>query len=724
MQARKDKQVNDMVEKEKIYPLIVDESENIAYISDPETYEVIYLNQAMRETLDLALGEDYKGRYCYDLFQNRKTPCPFCTNDRITKERFYTWKHYNEKLGKYFKLRDKLVEIDGKDYRLEICVDITDSEVHNKDLERQLSAEETVVQCIHALSGNEDMDVAIHSLLEIIGGFYRAEHAFIYECNYSENTVSNTYEWHRKDLMSRKEKLQDIPMEYVAQWKEHFEEEEAVCFPKYCEEGEARLPEILQGLGVRRHMAAPIWEETSEKYGGEKKIAGFIGVDNPTKDIEQVSLLHSVAFFVSNDIYKRRMIYKLKDLSHVDALTGLGNRNSYLEKIEDLKAAHLKSLGVVFVDINGLKYANDHFGHPYGDEMIRSVAQGIRRYFPEYSYRIGGDEFIALYIDGTKEEFEERLDGLRDYAEDECICDFSMGVNFGRGNVNIEEQIGYSDSMMYVEKQVYYGSVLDGRRLQHKALARKLVRDIEAGRFEIYLQPKINLETGAMVGAEALMRREGEDGEILLPDKFISLYETEGVIQYLDCYAFEEVCKLLQEWIKSGGTPVPVSVNFSRLSLMGSRVVNRLAEIRERYEVPPELLVIEVTESVSQMEPRALKGLMEDFEKYKFVVSLDDYGYQYSNLAILINMNFVELKLDKSLVDDLKSNPKARIVVENSIDMCRRLNQVISTAEGIENEDQLNILKEFHCDVGQGYFFSEPLPREVFLEKFGGHHVF
>ena len=84
----------------------------------------------------------------------------------------------------------------------------------------------------------------------------------------------------------------------------------------------------------------------------------------------------------------------------------------------------------------------------------------------------------------------------------------------------------------------------------------------------------------------------------------------------------------------------------------------------------------------------------------------------------------MELKLDKSLVDDLKSNPKARIVVENSIDMCRRLNQVISTAEGIENEDQLNILKEFHCDVGQGYFFSEPLPREVFLEKFGGHHVF
>ena len=176
---------------------------------------------------------------------------------------------------------------------------------------------------------------------------------------------------------------------------------------------------------------------------------------------------------------------------------------------------------------------------------------------------------------------------------------------------------------------------------------------------------------------------------------------------------------MLHRWIEEGGTPVPISVNFSRVSLMGSQVVKRLAKIRDRYKVPSRLLIIEVTESISQMEPRALRSLMDDFEKYDFVVSLDDYGYQYSNLAILINMNFVELKLDKSLVDDLAVNPKARIVVENSIDMCRRLNRVISTAEGIENEEQLSILKEFHCNVGQGYFFSEPLPKEVFLRKFG-----
>lgn len=711
-----------MVEKEKIYPLIVDESENMVYISDPKTYEVVYLNQAMRETLDIEPDEEYTGRLCYDLFQGLDAPCPFCTNDCLTKERFYAWKHYNEKLKTYFSLKDKLIEIDGRDYRIEICVDITESEVQNQNLEQQLTIEETLVQCIHTLSENEDMDMAIHSLLEIIGNFYQADRSFIFEYNQSADTISNTYEWHREGLESDLPKLQDLPAELVVKWKRDFADAEAYYVLPENEGKPEKFPDLLRRFGVKSHMAAPIWEGKSGTCQRKRKLSGFIGVNNPSRGIEHIKLLQSVAFFVSNDLYKRRMFNRLEELSHLDVLTGLGNRNYYLEKVEDLKRDKLKSLGVVFIDINGLKYANDHYGHSYGDEMIQSVAQGISRTFPEYAYRIGGDEFIALFVNGTKEEFEQRLDELRRYSEEECICDFSMGVNYGEGRVNVEEQIGYSDSMMYVEKQVYYGSVIDGRRQQHKALARKLVREIEAGNFEIFLQPKIHLETGEMVGAEALMRRRGEEGEMLLPDRFISLYETEGVIQYLDCYAFEEVCRLLHRWIGMGGTPVPISVNFSRVSLMGSQVVRRLAEIRDRYQVPSRLLVIEVTESISQMEPRALRSLMDDFERYDFVVSLDDYGYQYSNLAILINMNFVELKLDKSLVDDLAVNPKARIVVENSINMCRRLNRVISTAEGIENEEQLSILREFHCNVGQGYFFSEPLPKEVFLRKFGGCH--
>lgn len=372
-----------MVDKEKIYPIIVDESENIVYISDPETYEVIYLNQAMRETLDLAPGEEYGGRLCYELFQGLDSPCPFCTNHCINGEEFYTWKHYNEKLGKYFSLQDKLIEIDGHQYRMEICVDVTESEIQHKKLKQRLSIEETLVRCIHTLSENKDMDMAIHSLLQIIGDFYQADRSYIFEYNYMEKTASNTYEWCRDKVVSYMENLQNVPFERISQLQENFDKKGAFYIHSHKKSMIENMPEyaVLRGQGIESLIAAPITEdETGDENNEERelRLTGFIGVDNPRRGIEHIRLLQSVAFFVSNDIYKRRMFIKLQELSHIDALTGLGNRNYYLETVEALKKRKLESLGIVFIDINGLKYANDHFGHSYGDEMIRSVAEGIQ----------------------------------------------------------------------------------------------------------------------------------------------------------------------------------------------------------------------------------------------------------------------------------------------------------------------------------------------------------
>lgn len=712
-----------MIEKDKIYPVIVDESENIIYISDPETYEIIYLNQAMKGTLDLEPGEDYQGRCCYELLQGQSAPCSFCTNALLTTDKFYTWKHFNEKLNRYYSLRDKLVEIEGHLYRMEICVDITESEMLHKTLERQLSIEETLVQCIHMLSDNSDIDMSINGLLRIIGEFYQADRAYIFEYNYEKNILVNTNEWCREGITPQKENLQSVPAEVGKQWMDLFHDYGAVHLPSVRRRAEENAPEadILEQQGIGCLMAAPIWDADSRGEDGQKLLYGFIGVDDPTCGAEHIKLLQSVAFFIYNEIQKRRMIMKLEEMSRIDVLTGMGNRNYYMEKLESLAKLDLGSLGVVFCDINGLKYANDHFGHAYGDKMIQSVADGVKQTFPEYAYRIGGDEFIALYINGTKEAFYKRFEALKDYAQNECICDFSMGVNFREGDINVDQLISGSDKMMYTEKQIYYDNTLEGRSVQHRAAARQLVNDIKEGGFEVFLQPKIYLDTGEMVGAEALLRRKKEDGDYYLPEQFISLYEKEGVIQFLDRFAFEEVCGILKEWIETGAEAVPVSVNFSRISLMQRGIVRDLAQIREKYGVPEKLLVLEITESISKMEPPALKELMKEFEKYHFVVSLDDYGYQYSNLSILSNMDFVELKLDKSLVDNLKDNPKARIVVENSIEMCRQLNKVISTAEGIESKEQLDILKGFNCDMGQGFLFSHPLPKKEFFQKYGKH---
>lgn len=710
-----------MKQNEKICPVIVNEIDNVVYISDPDTYEIIYLNRAMKKTLGMRENEEYRGKLCYELLQGLDAPCPFCTNASLCKDKYYTWKHYNEKLGRYFSLKDKLVEVDGHLFRMEICTDVTESELRYRSLELQLSIEETLVQCVHALSESQNLDETMNGLLKIIGDFYQAERSYIFECDYTTDSLINLYEWCKEGIEPQIENLQDVPIEVTAQWIEHFNIEGYFYIKSLSGRCEGKEPdqEILEMQGIENLMAAPIWKQSEQWEEGPRKLAGFVGVDNPTRGMEHIKLLQSVAYFIYNNLERHRMFSKLHEMSRTDELTGLGNRNDYIHKLDELRERKLRSLGVIFMDINGLKYANDHFGHGYGDNMIRSVAQGIHRIFPGDGYRIGGDEFVVLFADSSRDEFERHLNAMKSYAQEECICDFSMGVNFSGMDVNVDELVAHSDEMMYTEKQLYYGNASEDKPVSHRAVSKRLVRDLEKKNFEIFLQPKIQLDSGEVVGAEALMRRKGENGEYILPEHFIPLYEKEGIIQLLDCYAFEEVCSMLRMWMDTGGKPVPISVNFSRISLISDGIIERLADIRSRYKIPPKLLILEITESISRMEPTALKELMNKLHEYEFVVSLDDYGYQYSNLAVLANMDFVELKLDRSLVEEIANNPKARIVIENSIEMCRQLNKVMSTAEGIESEEQLELLKQFNCNVGQGFFFSKPLPKELFIKNFG-----
>ena len=292
-----------MIEKDKIYPVIVDESENIIYISDPETYEIIYLNQAMKGTLDLDPGEDYQGRCCYELLQGQSAPCSFCTNALLSTDKFYTWKHFNEKLNRYYSLRDKLVEIEGHLYRMEICVDITESEMLHKNLERQLSIEETLVQCIHMLTDNSDIDMSMNGLLRIIGEFYQADRAYIFEYNYEKNILVNTNEWCREGITPQKENLQSVPAEVSKQWMDLFHDYGAVHLPSVRRRAEENAPEadILEQQGIGCLMAAPIWDADSRGEDGQKLLYGFIGVDDPTRGAEHIKLLQSVAFFIYNE---------------------------------------------------------------------------------------------------------------------------------------------------------------------------------------------------------------------------------------------------------------------------------------------------------------------------------------------------------------------------------------------------------------------------------------
>ena len=704
--------------QDDVFSAIVENSDSLIYLSDPETYEMIFLNRKTREMFGVDETE-YIGKPCYELLQGLDSPCEFCTNQLLDPDgTSYLWERYNPLLDRNFLLKDCLLPLNGKLVRMEICTDITEGEPVSRGLERRLEGEKTLVRCIQTLSGEKDVDTAVDSILGIIGEFYNANRAYIFEFDPEGDTLSNTYEWCKDPSMAEIDNLQKVPMEAVDRWMDKFEK----CGVFYITSLGKNVRrdsieyEILNSQGIESLIAAPLISDG--------KISGFLGVDDPTENIDNVNLLRSITYFVRDDIEKRQLIETLQRMSYEDALTGLYNRNKYIQVLEELSGRGPVPMGIVYLDINGLKNTNDTRGHQYGDYIIRHTADTLRLFFDQNIFRIGGDEFVILCTDMEREDFEKRVSDFRVYADGDDECSLSIGAAWNVSGMDTARQIIYADDLMYVEKQTYYKNKMqapDGRYsplTHHEGMARELIEALDRGEYTAFLQPKIDLNTGKLIGAEALVRRHDPNGNLVLPGKFIPLFEAEGIIRHVDFYVFETVCLTLKKWKEEGLPQIPISVNLSRVTLMEHDVVEKLTDVCRKYDIPTSLIDIEVTESISKMAPEALSELVREITQAGFALSLDDFGSNYSNLSILSAMDFSELKLDKSLIDDIEHNPKSQVILKHTIKMCSEFKNTVSVAEGIETEGQKALLQKYNCQYGQGFYFAKPMDIENFAATY------
>lgn len=697
---------------DEISSLIIKESNDIVYMSDPYTYEMVFLNHSTLQALGNPPPEVWRSQTCYQLMQNRDAPCAFCTNHLLSRDRFYCWEHYNEKVGRYYYIKDKLVELDGRLIRLEIATDGTEKEQICRQLKSNLEMKDTLVQCIQTLSQNMDLERAINSLLAIIGGYYQGERAYIFECDHENSLLINTYEWCKDGVEPMIDNLQALPLEAADRWMEAFRTKGEFYISALDENVDKNSDEyaILEPQGIQSLITAPLMEDG--------RITGFIGVDNPAASVEELVLLRSVSFFVTDDIVKRRMNAQLQRLSYTDALTGLWNRTKYVEMLHQLEIDPPAALGIGYVDINGLKAANDTHGHQYGDRLIRHTADLMNAYFAGQVYRVGGDEFVLFCTDIPRADFQARTEQLRTAFHLDEEVSVSFGAKWGAGSTDVNKQLVSADELMYIEKQRYYSSRLDARGSHRAYLSKELLREIDEGGFVVFLQPKVLIKTGLLCGAEALVRRVDEQGNCLPPAQFIPRYEAEGIIRHVDFFVLDQVCQLLCRWRQQGHRSLCVAVNLSRLTLMEQGVVDEMRAVCARHSVSPQSVAIEVTESMGRIGNCELRNLMAELKAAGFSVSLDDFGAEYSNLAILSDLEFNEVKLDKSLIDELEHNGRTRIVAAHAIDLFRELDKTTSVAEGVETLGQLDMLDSMQCEVGQGYYFDAPLPVAVFEEKY------
>ncbi len=401
-----------------------------------------------------------------------------------------------------------------------------------------------------------------------------------------------------------------------------------------------------------------------------------------------------------------------------DQQTGLLTRQDYYNVFRTLKPETLSSLGVFIADINGLRTINHRYGMEYGDKIIKNVATNLRSEFnDEEVFRVSGDEFLVLCKDSTQEDFIRKCDTVIELIGNTYNNIISIGTTWDSHVKDVQALVDHADELMKTDKQEYY-------RKNNKAPLDSdfktyawVVDSIRDERFSVYLQPKAEIISGRITSCEALVRYIDSESGVINPSKFIAILERENVIKQLDFYVLNKALELIEGWIREGKTPLSVSVNFSRRTILAPNSLNEVMDIIKGREHLLPYLCIEITETIGSMERATITRICEMFQRNGFRLALDDFGSEYSNLYIISALRFDEIKIDKSVIDDIVTNDLARLTVENTKRICERTGATL-VAEGVETGEQLEILKDIGCHLAQGYHINKPLPINEFTRKY------
>ena len=439
-----------------------------------------------------------------------------------------------------------------------------------------------------------------------------------------------------------------------------------------------------------------------------------------------------MAWCICRDVTVRKQAEEqLFRMAHFDGLTGLPNRSTLLERLEEARGVAQVSggsLAALFVDLDRFKLINDTLGHAVGDELLRAVAKRFQGAVRESDTvcRIGGDEFIVALTDLQDHKEVSNLVGrlLKPLSRPfqigphEIFVTASVGISvFPEDGEDLEALVKKADIAMYHAKSLgrnnyqFYNPGMDQHADRRLVLTNSLRRGIEAGEFRVHYQPKVDVGTGRVTAVEALARWEHPELGLLSPTEFIPLAEEAGLIIPLGEWVLREACGQAVAWQVQGLPPMRMGVNLSGYQLQHPGMAVVVMRILEETGLAPEWLELEITETVVMQNPTTAISVLEDIRAMGIHVSIDDFGTGYSSLAQLKRFSVNTLKIDKSFIRDLEHNPTDAAIATAIIAMGACLNLEV-VAEGVETEGQLAFLLEKDCHSAQGFLFSAPVPAE------------
>jgi diguanylate cyclase (GGDEF)-like protein len=441
--------------------------------------------------------------------------------------------------------------------------------------------------------------------------------------------------------------------------------------------------------------------------------------------LERQLLLRSMQY----SIERKRYQVQLEHQANYDALTGLPNRNLLNDRLRQAvyQQRSPRNLAVVFMDLDHFKFVNDSLGHSTGDKLLKAMSERLRAALREGDTvgRVGGDEFVLILNDQSNEEVIFRamqrisakvsepitIDGKELYVS--CSAGISM---YPQDGPDVDTLLKNADAAMYRAKEhgrnnfQFYTAEMNERVNERLALENALRRALERQEFILHYQQKVDMKSGVIVGAEALVRWMHPEWGLVRPARFIPLAEETGLIVQLGEWVLREACRQTREWLDSGLKPGVVSVNLSARQFRQEGLVRMVSRILEETKLEPAQLEMELTESMVMHNVEAAIATLQGLKSLGVALSVDDFGTGYSSLSYLKDLPIDALKIDRSFVRDIGAGADAEdgVIAQAIVSLGHSLHLKV-VAEGVETDQQVRFLKRLGCDELQGFFYGEPV---------------
>lgn len=601
--------------------------------------------------------------------------------------------------------------------------------IHQINFQKLISEISSDFVSVNQLSLDGKLDI----MLNKIGHFFQVDRTYIFLINRQDSTMTYAYEWCNTGIPPEKEGIQAVPLDTFPWWIEQLNRNKLVCV-----EDVSKLPqqavaekEQLTQQGVQSVIVIPI-EENGE-------MLGFMGLDSVTSlkkwSNYHIDLLKILSHLLADGLLKIKSEKEIEYMAYYDHLTGLPNRTLFSDRLT--QAIHLakrneRYVGVIFMDLDSFKMVNDTMGHSGGDILLKEVARGLMQRLRKTDTiaRFGGDEFLILINNlADDEDIIKVADNIMEMFEhpfnvhgQEFFITGSAGVAiYPFDGEDAETLVKNADIAMYMAKakgkNQYVLCTVDMKEevKRNIKLSNNLYRAQERDEFTVYYQPQIKLNTGEIIGLEALLRWNHPEMGMIPPGIFIPLSEMNGTINNIGEWVLKTAVRQNKKWQDMGFPPLRIAVNLSIVQFSNPNFVNTVDRILKEADLSPKYLELEITESIATKEAAHVVDALTRLKQLGVSISIDDFGTEYSSLNRLKALPIDRIKIDMQFIQGIEGSEKDQAITKIIINLAKSLRLEV-LAEGVETTPQLEFLNQGMCDEVQGYYYYKPMPAEE-IEK-------